>query len=132
MVTMKKENRVLDLLTRFSRLSKIVRILGYVKRFVKKCRIHPRLDFQAAAQNVAYATTATGGIQTRYGIERRLGLGTEESDDAGKVMVQKQLLVQVYVLVLRIIRKTTSFDTRFGIGTNVRLQTVSYRDGNGR
>ena len=67
MVTVEKENRVLYLLTRFSRLSKTVRILGYIKRFVKNCRTHPRLDFQAAVQNVAYATTATGGIITQDG-----------------------------------------------------------------
>ena len=59
MVAVKKENRVLDLLTTFSRLPKIVRILGYVMRFVTNCRTHPRLDLQAAVQNVAYGTTAT-------------------------------------------------------------------------
>ena len=82
MVTVEKENRVLDLLTGFSRLSKSVTILGYVMRFVKNCRTHPKLDFQAAVQNVAYATTATGGIHIRDGFCRRFGLGTEESDDA--------------------------------------------------
>ena len=45
MVTVEKDNRVLDLLTRFSRLSKIVRILSYVKRFVKNCTTHHWLDF---------------------------------------------------------------------------------------
>ena len=84
MVTVEKEKRVLDLFTRFSRLSKIVRILNYIKRFVKNCRIHPRLDFQAAVQNVTYATTAEGYIFFRDGIGTRLGLRTEESDDSRK------------------------------------------------
>ena len=57
MVTVEKENRVLDLLTRFSGLSKIVWILGYVKRFVKNYRGHNIV--QKAVQNVAHAPTAT-------------------------------------------------------------------------
>ena len=100
MVTVEKENRVLNLLTRFSGLSKIVRILGYVKRISKNCRTHPRLNFQAVVQNVAYATTATGGIRTQFGIERRLRLGKEESDDA-----------------------EDSYGTKIGVGTGVGFGT---------
>ena len=132
MVTVEKENRVLDLLTRFSRLLKIVRILGYVKRFVKNCRTHPRLDFQAAVQNVAYATTATGGIQTRAGIKRRLGLGAEESDDDGESYGTKTGVGTGVGFGTENNLKNSrenNTDTRFGNGTNLRLQTVSYRDG---
>ena len=135
MVTVEKENRILDLLTRISRLPKIVRILGYVRRFVKNCRTHPRLDFQAAIQNVAYATTATGGIQTRDGIKRRLGLGTDESDNAGESYGTKTGVGTGVGFGTENKLKNSrenNIDTRFGNGTNVRLQTVSYRVGIGR
>ena len=122
-------------MTRISRLPKIVRILGYVRRFVKNYRTHPRLDFQAAVQNVAYATTATGGVQTRDGIKRRLGLGTEESDDAGESYVTKTCVGTGVAFGTENNLKNSrenNIDTRFGNDTNVRLQTVSYRAGIGR
>ena len=49
---------------------------------MKNSRPHPRLDFQAAVQNVAYATTAEGGLNTQDGIGTRSGSRTEESDYA--------------------------------------------------
>ena len=93
-MTGEKENRVLDLLTRFSRLSKDVRTLGYIKRFVKNCRTHPRLDVQAAVPNVADATTATGDIDTRESIGPRLVLRTEESDDAREGYASKSAVAK--------------------------------------
>ena len=57
-------------------------IICFIKRFVKNYRIHPRMIFQAAIENVPYATFATGGIITRNDIGTKLGLRTEWSDDA--------------------------------------------------
>ena len=37
--------------------------LRYIKRIVKNCRMHHRLDFQAAVQNVAYKASAKGGVK---------------------------------------------------------------------
>ena len=48
MVTAEKENKLLDLLTRFLLLSKIARILGYIMSFVRKCITQSPLDDQAA------------------------------------------------------------------------------------
>ena len=84
---------------------------------------------------MAYATTATGGTQIRDGIKRRLGLGTEESDDAGESYVTKTGVGTGVGFGTENNLKNSrenSFDTRFGNGTNLRLQTVSYRDGIGR
>ena len=88
------------------------------------------MDFEAAVQNVAYATTATGGnncINNRKGIGTRLGLRTEESDEKGVGAG-----VSFGTENNRKNSMKNDIDARLGNGTNVTLQTDSFRDGIGR
>ena len=111
--------------------SKIVRIVEYIKRFVKTCRTQSTFDDQVAVQNIAYATTVIGGFSTRDGIGTRSGLLTEEINDTREGYdiesgVGTRLGFDIENVQVK--SKQNGFYTRLGNGKDVRLQAVSNRD----